>query len=357
MRKHYIDNLRSLVILLLFPFHTSRMFTSGDPFYVEGIPNFFCQLFVNLTSIWFMNLLFVLAGISTALSLQKRSIKQFTKDRVMKLLIPFIFGVLLTIPIQTYYAERFHNGYQGGYFEQYRLFFTKATDLTGYRGGFTPAHLWFILFLFIISMLSLPVIIYIKKNGRKPYTKTPSVYRLIPLFILVMVFSVIRIGEAIGQYMTYFLIGYLVLSRDEILDELKRKKYILTVLALVISITATVLSYSVPFNGNDYALQSLFVSAIRHLASWTIILALLGLAQEFMNFTNKWSNYMAKSSFPIYFVHQTVLIVIGFYVLTNVTNTVAVFLLIMIPGFIISILLCELFRRIPITAFIFGMKK
>lgn len=164
MRKSYIDNLRSMVILLLFPFHTFRMFQGNEPFYVEGIPNMFCELFTFLTSIWFMNLLFVLAGMSTAYSLKKRTSLQYAKGRVKKLLIPFVFGVILTIPIQTFYAERFHNGYSGGFFHQYIMFFTKETDLTGYRGGFTPGHLWFLLFLFLISMLSLPIINYIKKN-------------------------------------------------------------------------------------------------------------------------------------------------------------------------------------------------
>ena len=40
----------------------------------------------------------------------------------------------------------------------YGIFFTRFTDLTGYDGGWTPAHLWFVLYLFIISMLSLGVI-------------------------------------------------------------------------------------------------------------------------------------------------------------------------------------------------------
>lgn len=54
MRKYYIDNLRTLVILLLFPFHTFRMYTSFDPFYVQGMPNIFCDISVSFISIWFL---------------------------------------------------------------------------------------------------------------------------------------------------------------------------------------------------------------------------------------------------------------------------------------------------------------
>jgi len=116
-----------------------------------------------LTSPWFMPLLFVIAGISSAFALKKRTAKQFLSERFFKLFLPHVSGILIYIPIQTYFAERYHNQYTGGFFHQYILFFTKPTDLTGYTGGFTPGHLWFILFLFIISIITLPIMLkYIK---------------------------------------------------------------------------------------------------------------------------------------------------------------------------------------------------
>ncbi len=35
-RLHYIDWLRVLAVLLLFPFHVSRVFNTDDPFYVKA---------------------------------------------------------------------------------------------------------------------------------------------------------------------------------------------------------------------------------------------------------------------------------------------------------------------------------
>ena len=35
-RLHYIDWLRVLAVLLLFPFHTLRVFNADDPFYVKA---------------------------------------------------------------------------------------------------------------------------------------------------------------------------------------------------------------------------------------------------------------------------------------------------------------------------------
>lgn len=99
MRKHYIDNVRTLAILLLFPFHTSRIFNSFETFYVVGRPSIICDNFIRITSEWFMPLLFVISGISASLAMEKCSSKQFIKYRICRLLIPFIFGVILTVPI------------------------------------------------------------------------------------------------------------------------------------------------------------------------------------------------------------------------------------------------------------------
>lgn len=251
-------------------------------------------------------MVFVLAGISTAYSLEKRSVKEYARERFIKLFIPFIFGVILTVPIQTYYAEKFHNGYSGSFFYQYIMFFTKETDLSGYYGGFTPGHLWFLLFLFIISLISLPVINHVKKHGRKPMKKSPSVLRLVPLFIL-----------------------------------------------CIMSIT---LSYFIEW-GEPFLITAVTVSAVRHLASWITILSLLGLGRRYFNFSNKCTEYLSKSSFAIYLPHQTLLVMIGYYVIPAVHSVVLQILIIMILGFITSILVCELLKKTRITRFMFGVRK
>ncbi len=159
MRKHYIDNLRWLCVLLLFPYHTAMIFNGfGENFYVKAADLTAADIFIYCTSPWFMPLLFVLAGISTAYSLKKRTDLEYIKERIQRLFVPLISGILILVPIQTYYAECFHNGYTGRYFAQYILFFTKETDLSGYTGGFTPAHLWFFLYVFVSSMAIIPVI-------------------------------------------------------------------------------------------------------------------------------------------------------------------------------------------------------
>ena len=78
-RQHYIDWLRVLAVLLLFPFHVSRVFNTDDPFYVKAAhlsgP---LSDALNFISVWHMPLLFVLAGASTFFALGKRSARGST---------------------------------------------------------------------------------------------------------------------------------------------------------------------------------------------------------------------------------------------------------------------------------------
>lgn len=164
-RKCYIDNIRWLTILLLFPFHVFVIYNNFDENnYIKGNGNVILSNITTSLWPWFMPILFVLAGISTVYAVQKRTTKGFIIERIKKLFVPLFFGILIICPILTYYAERYHNKYSGTYIQQYILFFTKETDLTGYTGGFTPGHLWFILYLFIISLISLPIIYFVPKK-------------------------------------------------------------------------------------------------------------------------------------------------------------------------------------------------
>ena len=164
-RNYFIDNIRWMAILLLFPFHSLIIYnTFGEGNYIKGPENTILSNIISSYWPWFMPLLFAVSGVSAFYALQKRTKKEFIIDRIKKLFVPLFFGILFICPFLTYFAERYHNGYSGTYIQQYVLFFTKETNLSGYNGGFTPAHLWFILYLFIISLIAIPFIHFIPKK-------------------------------------------------------------------------------------------------------------------------------------------------------------------------------------------------
>mgnify|MGYP002075459756 CR=1 FL=1 len=154
--------------------------------------------------------------------------KQFVVERIKKLVIPFVFGLLVLVPIMTYTAEVFFNGYTGTYWQQYELFFTKDTDLTGYHGGFTPAHLWFLLYLFVISLTALLIVRLQKKRFPKFRVGSLSYFLIILLFVPEwFCLYVLNIGgKSLGQFMILFLFGYYIFSEESILQKLQQYRFV-----------------------------------------------------------------------------------------------------------------------------------
>ena len=157
MRLKYVDNIRIICILLLFPFHTAMIYNNwNEAFYITGKPSIIASLFVTQVYPWWMTLLFTLAGVSSFHALNSKTNKEFIFERLKKLFVPFLFGIILIVSVQSYIADIFYNNYKGSYFSHLKIFFTKFTDLTGGDGGFTPGHLWFVLYLFVISLVMFP---------------------------------------------------------------------------------------------------------------------------------------------------------------------------------------------------------
>ena len=172
-RLHYIDNLRWLTVSILILYHAAIAYnTWGEANYIFFRPVKPIAAVVSFASPWFMPVMFLLAGASARFSLQKRGYRTFIKERFLRLGIPFVFGLLVIDPILSYVADVTHNGYSGGYFAHYATYFTRFTDLTGYDGGFTLGHFWFLGVLMIISLVCCVIIKLIgdtRANGRKAF--------------------------------------------------------------------------------------------------------------------------------------------------------------------------------------------
>lgn len=148
----------------MFPFHAAYIFNNlGKTFYINGTPNEFLTAWNICIYPWWMTTLFLLAGMSVKYSLKKRTIKQFLFERIKRLLVPLIFSLLLIIPPQSYFAKIFHSNWKGNYWDFYRSYF-KITDLSGLDGYFSPGNAWFILYLFIFSVLFSPILAWFSKK-------------------------------------------------------------------------------------------------------------------------------------------------------------------------------------------------
>lgn len=355
-RNHGVDWLRTGCILLLFPFHTARVFDGWEPNYIKDTVNSFSSWFVFLTSYWFMPLMFVIAGISAYYALQKRAPGQYVKERFLRLLVPFLVGILLIVPIQGYLASVQQYGYTGGYLNFLPSYFTDFSDLSGYTGSFTPAHLWFLLYLFMISTALLPVLLRIKKSdGQKPNFWAKPALLLFAFVPLTIASALPGIGGKNPFYFAvFFLMGYWLAHRN-LLDTLKNYRIWYFIGALFAG-ACYVIGGSLLQFASGYTVEAAIVELLRDAAAWLMILALIGLAQAYANKPGKALNYCNGASFPVYILHQSVMMAVAFYVVTWTLPVWVKFLLISILSLFLSLAGYEALRRFKATRALFGMK-
>ena len=137
-RRYDVDWLRILGVLLLVPFHALLIFVQ-DPnsvvFLKDTVDCIYCDRVAGFIDQFHMPLLFIIAGMSTAFSLAKRSGGQYLRERVSRLVIPLVFGLAIIVPPMTYITQ-IVQGKTLTYWQHYANFFTLGSDMNGIQGTF-----------------------------------------------------------------------------------------------------------------------------------------------------------------------------------------------------------------------------
>ncbi len=355
MRRYGLDWLRIFVVFLLFPFHTARVFDSWEPNYVKDATNAFSTWFVAGIGFWFMALLFVIAGFSTFHALQKRTVKEYIKERMLRLLVPLLFGIVLIVPVQGYFASLQHEGFTGGYIQFLAQYFTDFHDLSGYTGGFTPAHLWFILYLFVISLCLLPLLLRLRAPKESGFVKT---------WVLLLAFVPMTAAEALPAiggknpffFALLFMFGFLIARSSGVMEKVRRMRFWTLAAAIVLSPVYIVLASSLGWPDGINLLAG-GVALLRNLCVWLTILALMGLADMYINKPSPALSYFNNASYPVYVLHQSVMMILAYYIVSTDLSPAAKFLAIMLGTLAACIAFYEAFRRFAPTRFILGIKK
>ncbi|MBO4579974.1 MAG: acyltransferase [Clostridiales bacterium] len=353
MRKHYIDNLRWIVILLLIPYHAAMAWNSwGENNYIVLGSDKALSSFIVFCSPFFMPLLFLLAGMSTRFALVKRTGGQYIVERVKRLIVPLVFGTLVIMPVMTYLADKHNLGYEGSFISHYSIFFTKFTDLTGGDGGFSFGQFWFLLYLFVISLIALGVIMLQRKVIMKEIRDIPLWLVIIlglPLFFMKDILSVG--GKSLLEFLYIFLIGYYVFSRDEVILKLSRFKWIFLAIGLVSEGINIWL-----FIWSDMKLD-LLNNVANCLAEWFMILALIGIAKDHLDSSGRLAGFFTKISFAIFSLHYVFVVIFQYLADIYSDNLFVLYVIPVVIAYLLTIIFSWIFVRVPILSFLIGTGK
>lgn len=372
-RRWDIDWLRVLVVVaLLVPYHTFRVFDILEDWYVKNDQSSTALNWFNyLGDAVGMQLLFLLAGAATWFALRRHSGGQYAWERVKRLLVPLGFSLLIIVPPQSYFGLRSHSDYAGSFLEWYPSFFEfYPEDPAGnFMGGFTVAHLWFVLFLLVISLVTLPLLLYFKReSGRKIISWLANICSR-PVVMLLLVIPIIVAEGLLDFYpnplyfLTFFIYGYILMADtrfEEAIERSKRVALILGLVAFVLFIVWRDLGLGSQLNIPEWFWG---ITYRRSIVSWFLILALLGYGKRYLNTppqsrsSRVFLGYFGEGSYPFYILHQTVIVVIAFFVAQWAAGVTAKYLIIAAAAYLGTILLYDLLvRRTNVTRFLFGMR-
>lgn len=324
-RLYYVDWLRIAAFALLVLYHVGMVYVPW-PFHVKHDPVYpALEPLMRLSNPWRMGLLFVISGLATGLMLGRPGL---ARERSKRLLLPLAFGMAVLVPPQAWLQVRDQFGYAGSYLAFLGLYFS------GYAGFCRGAdclvlptwnHLWFLPYLWCYTLLTLAALRLLPAAARRRVADALGraagwPLLAVPVLLLgaarVLLFP--RFGEthallddwaAHAAFLPLFAFGVLAARRQALLGALQALRW--PALALGLAGWAVLVGWPALVPGWP-AVPELWrvpVRAAFAAAQWGGIVAAFGFAHRHWNVDHRWRAPLTQAVFPLYLVHQTIIVV------------------------------------------------
>ena len=373
-RQTYLDWLRIISITLVLFFHSAMPYVSEDGWHIKNAEQSNLLMESNLfLHLFRMPLLFFISGTVSYFMMQRRSSLSFIGLRFRRLFIPLVVGMLIIVPPQIY-MERLNTGYTGSFWQFYKTVF----NFVPYpKGNFSWHHLWFIAYLFIYDIIFAPLFAWMAspqnialKQKLSVLAKGKRVYLIMLPGIIWYALMTVKYPETNdlvhdGCYFFYWLFfllaGFICTTQPKLMESLERNRRF----ALTIGFLSFLLLDYIRWNNFDpwnlHSKNSFYIFmflALRPLVAWGWVLALVGYGKKYLNRKHKVLNYLNEAVYPFYILHQTVIVVLVYYIvqvrnesiLSKYIYTIGMTLFVTVGIYHLLI------RPYAVTRFLLGMK-
>ena len=375
-RKHYIDWLRVLAFGLLFIFHSWRPFDQF-PWHIKNEEqNFIFDMLTMFTHGWRMFLIFLVSGAGTWFAMRSRK-KAFVMDRIKRLIVPFLFGIILIIPPQRFYEWIMFRDFSGSYLNFLSAYPSQQLDANMGQSlllwfGHLGTHIWYLPFLFVMTLFALPLFKKIQ-NGQFDLTWLKNVMKSnFGVFILVLPMILVRIilkpiysgytdWADFIVYLFPFIYGFLFMSDKEFIAIAKSKMYLFLGVGIITSSIFIFLGTQSAENVQEYlspsfSLYHIQISIVSMIIAYSWIMFFLAFFARHLNFSHSRLISANTSILPIYILHQTLIIVIGFYIVNMDLNIFLKFAIITLTAIPASVFIYKIIQTNNVLRFLFGLK-
>lgn len=380
--------MRALVVVGLIFFHSVLIFDTRDDYYVKNGQTADLSALAALGVVWAMPLLFLTAGLGVWHSLDRRTVAAFLGERLRRLLVPLVFGVLVLMPIPVWFRLRADPAYAETYADFYPKFLRVRLEWSNFpfvvQGAppedlFETGQLWFVVLLLAFSLLLLPVFWWLRRRNEgllaqlAPLAARPGAILLpaIPLGVTSAAFHLEEPHAAWSRwaYLLFFLYGFVLASDRRYMTALHRHTATAIALGLVTFVAGFGMIATADAGGDpflDYRPLSMVGRFLFGVTGWLWLVAILGLlarprADRSPTGSTRRSRALAgwawEAVLPVYVLHQPVLVAIGYSVVRWNLHPLAKYLVISM-GTLLTVLVTYhlLIRRILPIRLLFGLR-
>lgn len=319
-RRHDLDWLRIAAFGLLILYHAGMLFVPWD-FHIKLARLDWLEPVMRFTNAWRLSLLFLISGAATAAMLRKGG-DGFLAQRSRRLLLPLLFGVVVVVPPQSWVEVQANGAWAGPYADFWASeYFAFSTRL----GLILPTwnHLWFVAYLWLYTAV-LALALWLPARLRAGIIGTARAMlggtRLLWLPMLGLAAINITMADAwpethdvvhdLRAHLIYggvFAIGLALGPEGPLWPVVARWWRPMLGLGLFGWLVAMLL-----LAGSEPPMAA--VRAARAVQAWGMIIGLLGAAQQYLAHDHPWRQPLAEAVFPAYLIHQTLIILIAWWV-------------------------------------------
>lgn len=368
-----IDLLRIVAMIAVFAVHAAEPFNPWDEWHVRSPERskWLGELVLFLAP-WVMPLFILLAGASAWHSLEKRTARAYLHERVTRLIIPLVAGILLMAPPQAYFDRRQRGMFDGSFVEFYPHFFDGVYP----TGNFAWFHLWFLAVLGVLALITLPLFRWLRSpRGRRVMQSVGQVCAA-PGAILLLALPMIVVRVALWAafpngrpvvadwsnrttLLAMFISGYAIAGEPRLMRAVDRQWRISLGVAVAFSLAMFAWAwpgdlterFEVPFS----ARYVLFWSAYA-VGGWAWSVALLGAARSLTRYPRGLVERGRWLLNPFYILHQTVIVAMTFYLVRDGVRPILTFGAVVVGSYAATLALCLVVVRFGVTRTLFGVR-
>jgi surface polysaccharide O-acyltransferase-like enzyme len=396
-RRGELDLLRALVVGGLVFFHTAVIFGAGEFPVKAGPENRVATVVLACGAVWGMPLLFLISGMGAWYSLRSRSPAAFAHERLRRLGVPLLFGLLTLVPLQVYLGMR-----QAGDTSSYADFYVRYWDVrpsldfpfvitaAAGEGLFETGHLWFLVCLLAFSAVLLPGSSFLRAGPGARLVEWLARLLVRPGAILLPALPLaaveVGLGSEVGHgawnrgsYALFLVYGYLAAAEPGIAEAFQRQWRSAATLGLLLFLASAVAFATAdaarvePFTDLDPLAMSFRL--LKSVAGWLWVVAIVGAARAHVqrrqgeaavtapdqpdraSMLRRLGAYANDAVLPFYILHEPVIVTVAYVVLAWPVSGGTQFCLIALVSLAATLLLYDLVvRRNPVTRFLFGLK-